>query len=48
MTVRTILIIYASHGFRPLLLRYVVSERESSSMKEGHFTKDSEHLYEEI
>ena len=45
MTVRTILNIYASHGFRPLLLRFVVSERESSSMKEGHFTKDSEHVF---
>ena len=45
MTVRTILNIYASHGFRPLLLRFVVSERESSSMKEGHFTKDSEHVH---
>ena len=45
MTVRTILNIYASHGFRPLTLRFVVSERESSSMKEGHFTKDSEHVF---
>ena len=45
MTVRTILNIYASHGFRPLPLRFVVSERESSSMKEGHFTKDSEHVF---
>ena len=45
MTVRTILNIYASHGFRPLLLRFVVSERESCSMKESHFTKDSEHVF---
>ena len=45
MIVRTILNIYTSHGFRPLLLRFVVSQRESSSMKESHFTKDSEHIF---
>ena len=45
MSVRTILNIFASHGFRLLPLRFVVSERESSPMKEGHFTKDSEHVF---
>ena len=37
MTVRTILNIYASHGFRLLPLRFVVAERESSSHERGSF-----------
>ena len=45
MTVRTILNICGSHGFRPLLHPFDVSYRESSSVKEGHFTKDSEHVF---
>ena len=45
MILRTFLNICTSHRFRPLLLSFVVSQRESSSMKEGHFTKDSEHVF---
>ena len=45
MIVRTILNICGSHGFRPLLHPFDVSYRESSSVKEGYFTKDSEHVH---
>ena len=45
MIVRTILNICGSHGFRPLLHPFDVSYRESSSVKEGYFTKDSEHVF---
>ena len=45
MIVRTVLNICGSHGFRPLLHPFDVSYRESSSVKEGHFTKDSEHVF---
>ena len=45
MIVRTILNICGSHWFRYLLHPSEVSLRESSSVKEGHFTKDSEHVH---
>ena len=45
MIVRTILNICGSHVFRYLLHPSEVSLRESSSVKEGHFTKDSEHVF---
>ena len=45
MIVRTILNISGSHGLRPLLLPFEVSQRESFSVKEGHCTKDSEHVH---
>ena len=45
MIVRTVLNICGSHRFRPLLHPFDVSYRESSSVKEGHFTKDSEHVF---
>ena len=45
MIVRTILNICGSHGFRYLLHPSEVSLRESSSVKESHFTKDSEHVH---
>ena len=45
MIVRTVLNICGSHRFRPLLHPFDVSYRESSSVKEGYFTKDSEHVH---
>ena len=45
MVLRTFLNIRTSHRFRFLLLSFVMSQRESSSVKEGHFTKDSEHVF---
>ena len=45
MIVRTVLNICGSHRFRPLLHPFDVSYRESSSVKEGYFTKDSEHVF---
>ena len=44
MILRIFLNIYTSHRFRPLFLSFVVSQRESSFVKEGHVTKDSEHV----
>ena len=45
MIVKTVLNICGNYGFRPFLHPFEVSQREIFSVKKGHFTKDSEHVF---